>query len=477
MICFVDIGIGSKVSIPALFTILRSNATNCQVFAFHERVIGPVNEMECIQLQKSKEKTNIDESFLEAHHKFCNDQVLFITEHHITIFSQVGMFSYFHCPHWIIISSRNQRNETFADNIKARHIYFGDNTNELLHLMLKYEFPHCSINAFEGKVIVSEQSLADPYLTIVLEKGARMVLEDMEMEPNDSNKQSEKKGAFIEDFMDLVLKYKHKTIKPTIKTIAVSYDSPIVVEAQLIASLGLRNRFTQNQNDLFALQCLFFIDECLKKQDSGLSEWILATTKAQNDNILLHCYQQSKRSRLLIDCSIQSLSHLFAFLFAIQKKYPEKIALIPERAFARYVTFETCRKMKQLQCWTVTLQDFFIDNHEEFIFNGFELEDDWFFIHLIDPYKCKQFLNEKLMPNDGNTNLCLNFTFECLNYLFNIRCALGKLFDEPEKLFVIAIIMDIKLELFSLRTVRIVIENHLKRYLQLNFDKKKKRFL
>ncbi len=449
--CFVDVGIGSNISISALFVILHSITDNWQIFAFHKNLIGPINEMDCIQLQNEKEESNIDECFIQAYDKKLENQVLFITEHHLNIFSQVGLLLNYYCPNWIIISGRSQRNEIFVENIKAQNIYFGENTNELLQLMIENKILNDKMNGFEGKVIISEQCLANPYLTIVIEKGIDIT--DFKWEKSDPK----------EDKRD-----KYKKIKNQIKTVPISYKSPTIIEAQLITSMGFRNCFTQNQNDLFALQCCFYINQCLKNQKSGLSEWMLITMENQYDQILLYCYQQSKRCKLLLECRIQSISHLFAFLFAVKNSNPKHITQIPDKAFGKYIVFETCRKMKQLQNFTETLKDFFIDNYEDYI----DLDNSDFFFNLIDIYKCKKFLNEKLIPNDGNTNVCLDFTFQCLYYLFGIKMTIGKLFDEPEKLFVIAIITDIKLELFNLNTIRIVIENHFKRYLQIGLKRK-----
>lgn len=108
---------------------------------------------------------------------------------------------------------------------------------------------------------------------------------------------------------------------------------------QVLASYGLRRKFTQCKDDLFALQCSSFIYLILKKDQKEQDEQLL---KALAENVILPVFKKEQEPTTPFEkwVNIQSYIHLFAILFALKisdnKLYQIIVSRIYHDSFSSY---------------------------------------------------------------------------------------------------------------------------------------------
>ncbi len=473
-VCFIDIGKGSSIDIDAVFdTLDKLNKYKWTTIGFSDQLI-PIDrnyDSKCLLTSDASISFSLAYQWIRKQ-QIKYYKILFFVQH---LIPEPNVNELYHAPNWIVISDRLKRNELFVHKIKAVNFYFSNDVD----ILLESEFNNEYYTLFQMMLAIEQQKQNETIL-----KG--------------NNRLEMLSSVPLFSFHGEIIKCQATLLNPYFAKIKTSqfdnpintmilYDDSVIVSYQnttshfnqMIISFTLRGYFTQNQNDLFALQCCFFLEAYLNDRNRNLlilvAENIALLMTPYINKILFHSCKPS-RKKLFIESKVQSLSHLFAILFALQITQESKLDGLSPLLFSKLIVFETLKNLMELSPLTFTLQDILIDFYEDDIFSTIELtksfseqlneQKNCFFFHLIDPYKCKKILRDL---NDNGTNINLYYSLQLLSKLFKCNINLKMLFEEPEKFLIVAMISRIEWKYFEDITVRNAIENHLKLYLHRKF--------
>ena len=477
--CYIDVAKHSKMDVLKIWTLLKEivdgDDDSLQLFTFADEIywekVNPTsnyiteaepNPVKCFQeLHFSKKTKNTNSTTL----------IIFMTDHPFENGFHGSKFEHLPWIEWIIIGNSQLGLELFADSINATNIYLDENTPILLDHRLqninwiddnyfcKKDKDNKDDFFLHGTVEYCAKSLLNPFLLKVVDDEQidyhfyytqndnkinfhkKNIVKYKSMHNNDNDNH-----LFLPMMKIVVLTNSDETNKSTKQHILMSYQSSSNVCMQIIATSSLRNYITQNQNDLFALQCVFLVNYFVSKNNSNES----LKMQSLANNCILPIMRRNGLEDIILNLksgfwhtTVRSIVHLFAILFAMQlseNDYEQSLVKsIDQKQFMIFVLLETLKK----QFFYNEIKDICKENFQDLIYYNLiepdlrssisfatrlhQTSDSFFIDDLIDFKKCK-----KMLYAQNLTSLSFVYTLKMLESYNQKIINLNELFETKE---------------------------------------------